>query len=148
MFALYPERVETIDDDTVRLQKLADASFDPREVAYVEVELPELARASGYAVIQREQPQRVEIALDMQTPGLVVLSDLWDVGWNAELDGEEVPILRVNHAVRGVLAPPGSSTPVYRYASRSCRRRAALADASALVVTIWCGIVLRATRRR
>ena len=77
-----PERVETVSDDQERLAKLAADDFDPRQVAYVEdgdrSQLPAACR--GSAEIVEEIPTRIEVSLDMQTPGLVVLADLWDVG--------------------------------------------------------------------
>jgi hypothetical protein len=46
---------------------------------------------------------------------LVVLTDAWDAGWQAELDGKPVPIERVDHALRGVFVPPGRHELVFRY---------------------------------
>ena len=46
----------------------------------------------------------------METPGLVVLADNWDKGWRAFYNGNSVPILRANYAIRGVVVPAGSGT--------------------------------------
>ncbi len=110
-----PRRVETVANDTDCLRKLASPAFDPREVAYVEspVNLP--ADCQGAAGLVCDLPNRVTINLSMKTAGLIVLADLWDKGWKARVDGRPVPILRTNHAVRGVIVPPGASTLEFRY---------------------------------
>ena len=77
------------------------------------VELPDACR--GSAEIVAEIPARVTVACDMQTPGLVVLADLWDSGWRAYWEGKPVPILRTNHAIRGVVVPQGKGTLEFRY---------------------------------
>jgi hypothetical protein len=114
-----PRRVETETDDAARLEKLGAPDFDPRQVAYVEsaIELP--GPASGRGDIVDEIPTRIVVSLHMDTPGLVVLSDLWDNGWRAYLDGQPVPILRTNHALRGVVAPAGEGTLEFRYETQT-----------------------------
>lgn len=113
--AYVPQRVETVEDSQERLRHMAGMDFEPWKVAYVEtpVDLPGLCR--GSAEIVDEVPCRITVSVGMQTPGLVVLADLWDKGWNAYLNGRAVPILRVNHALRGVEVPEGSSTLEFRY---------------------------------
>ncbi len=39
--------------------------------------------------------------------GLLVQSDCWYPGWTARVDGRPVPLLRVDHALRGFTVPPG-----------------------------------------
>jgi hypothetical protein len=113
--AFVPSRVETAPASDRLLAILGSPSFEPRRVAYVEgsVDLPDDCR--GTATIVAEIPCRVELAVDMKTPGLVVLSDLWYEGWHAYSDGKALSILRTNHAVRGVVLPEGKSTVVFRY---------------------------------
>ena len=110
-----PSQVETIIGNQRRLARLAGADFNPRQMAFVEqrVQLP--AECRGSAEIVREFPTRVTISYDMETVGLVVLADLWDSGWNAYCKGEPVPILRTNHAIRGVVVPAGKGTLEFRY---------------------------------
>jgi len=46
---------------------------------------------------------------------LIVLTDAWDAGWQAELDGVPVPTECVDHALRGVFVPAGSHELIFRY---------------------------------
>ncbi|MDF1799786.1 MAG: YfhO family protein [Planctomycetota bacterium] len=51
-------------------------------------------------------------------PALAILTDAWDAGWTAELDGEPVEVVRVDHGLRGVWVPPGDHELVFRYEPR------------------------------
>ena len=68
-----------------------------------------------------DQPSKVEIVATLQSPGLVVLSDLYYPGWQAgvQSDGETVPrrekIWRTNRVMRGIMLPAGKHRIVYRY---------------------------------
>jgi hypothetical protein len=142
-----PHRVETATEDKARLAKLAAEDFNPREVAYVEspVDLPSPCR--GSASIVEEIPMRVRVAVQMETPGLVVLADLWDKGWQAYWNGQRVPILRTNHAIRGVVVPAGSGTLEFRYAPASFAWGLRLAGLALVALVAWLGIALWSCRR-
>jgi len=139
--AFIPRRVETVADDQARLEKLASPDFSPQEVAYVEspVELPGPSR--GNARIVEEIPTRVTISVRLETAGMVVLADLWDKGWRADWNGRRLPILRVNHALRGVVLPAGEGTLVFRYAPASFSWGLALAGTAAVALLLWTAAV-------
>ena len=79
----------------------------------------------------------------METPGLVVLADLWDKGWQAYWNGQCVPILRANHAIRGVVVPAGSGRLEFRYAPASFAWGLRLAGLAAVTLLVWLGMALR-----
>jgi hypothetical protein len=143
-----PRRVEWVPEDRARLQQMTSPQFDPREVAYVEtpVNLPGSCR--GQAVIGDEIPTRVRVSVQMETPGLVVLADLWDKGWQAYLSGKPVPILRTNHAIRGVVVPAGSGTLEFRYEPASFAWGLRLAGLAAVVMLGWLGLAIPRAHRR
>jgi len=116
-----PERVEVIAEPGARLARLGSTEYRPAEVAFVEepVSLPE--KCEGTARLAEDLPQHITVAAEMKTPGLLVLTDLWDKGWRAEVNGQSAPILRTNHAVRGVVLPAGKSEVIFRYAPASLR---------------------------
>ncbi len=134
-----PQHVELMADKEKRLAKLAAAEFNPRQVAYVEepVDLP--AKCRGTAKIVEEIPTRVEVSYDMQTPGLVVLADRWDAGWHAYRDGKPVPILRTDHALRGIVTPAGKGTIEFRYAPAGFTWGLRLCAAALLALVGWAG---------
>jgi hypothetical protein len=105
--AYVPRSVKVVKDDRQALSEMSSVEFDPRRDAFVtdELRLPETMR--GTVTVRYETPTRTELDVDMQTAGLVLLSDLWDPGWHAELDGVACPIHRVDVALRGFEVPAG-----------------------------------------
>ncbi len=67
------------------------------------------------AKILEERPDRMKIALNPVPIDEVflVLSDTYFPGWRALIDGEEVEVLRVNYAFRGIKLPEGSREIVF-----------------------------------
>lgn len=148
--AFVPHHVEAVANDDEQLEMLSSPQFDPRAVACVEspVNLPDTCH--GKAEIISEIPTRVTLSVQMETPGLVVLADLWDKGWNAYLNGRRIPILRVNHAVRGVVVPPGDATLEFRYEPASFAWGLCLSALAAAILLGWAETILwvrRAARK-
>jgi hypothetical protein len=137
--AFIPQRVEMVPEVGERLRKLADAEFDPRQVAYVEtsVDLPPDCR--GTVEIADEIPSRIMVKARMETPGLLVLADFWDQGWQACVEGKPAPILRANHALRAVALPAGAANVEFRYESATVKRAFQLAGASVALLIGWVG---------
>ena len=137
--AYIPWRVEQVADNAARLRKLASPDFDPRDVAYVEAPVNLTAPGRGTVEILGEIPTRVTLSFRAETPSLVVLADLWDKGWRAWLNGQRVPILRANHALRGVVVPAGTGRLEFRYEPASFAWGLRLAGVAAAVVLAWFG---------
>jgi hypothetical protein len=115
-----PQTVQSIDDGQ-QLDQLRAVTFDPARLSYVTEHLDLPAVSRGSAKIAEELPERVVIDARMDTAGMVVLADLWDKGWLAQVDGHATPIRIVNHAIRGVVVAPGHHQIVFRYAPASVR---------------------------
>ena len=92
-------------------------------------------------------PTRVALTARMETPGLVVLADLWFEGWKAELNGEPVPILRTNYALRGVAVPAGESKLVFSYEPAGFTTGVRLMTLALLVLGSWTLVLIRLARR-
>jgi hypothetical protein len=65
--------------------------------------------------IEDYQPDRVEIAAELTSNGLVVLADAFYPGWQATVDDKPAPILRTNRAMRGILVPAGKHRVIMYY---------------------------------
>lgn len=114
---------------------------DLRRVATVETELPvelqvaeALPTAAESCQLSVDLPNRVELDATLATPGLVVLNDTFDPGWEVDVhtlaspDRESddsrpspalrTPVLRTNRIMRGVVLPAGKHRLVYRYRPR------------------------------
>jgi hypothetical protein len=59
------------------------------------------------ARIREYTPNNVIIDADIKQTSMVILSDTYDRGWQATVDGEPAEIYRVNCAMRGVVITPG-----------------------------------------
>jgi uncharacterized membrane protein YfhO len=73
------------------------------------------------ARIVRYEPELVGVEALVATPALLVLTDTHYAGWRATVDGEPTPILRADHAFRGVRLEPGRHQVIFRYAPTSVR---------------------------
>ena len=80
----------------------------------------------GAAVeITRYEPHRLELRTRNAQPGFLVLSEIYYRGWEAWLDGQRVPVERVNYALRGVQVPAGEHRLEMIFRAHSFRNGAA-----------------------
>jgi hypothetical protein len=102
------------------------------------------AGAVEEARIVRYEPEEVVVDALVAAPALLVLTDTYYSGWHATVNGEPVPILRADHAFRGIHLEPGRSQVIFRYAPASVRF-GTLVSLLALAVVIAC-LVRRGAR--
>jgi hypothetical protein len=93
-------------------------------------------RMRGSVVLTAYRAAEVELAATMETAGLVVLSDTFYPGWEAEVDGAPAPIVRVNYFCRGVFVARGTHRIAFRYRPGS-HRAGVLVSTVALLVAVW-----------
>ena len=68
------------------------------------------------------------------SPAVLVLNDSFYPGWEATLDGVDVPLLRANTAFRAVAVPAGEHVVEMRYRPRSFEVGLALAGVAILLL--------------
>ncbi|HNS51788.1 MAG TPA: YfhO family protein [Anaerolineae bacterium] len=98
--------------DAQAIDRLGDESFDPRRVAIVAGGLPDpLPAAQGApaaeARVESARPGRLALLVSTGAEGLLVISQPYYPGWQARLNGERVPLLRVDSFLQGVRVPAG-----------------------------------------
>jgi hypothetical protein len=117
--------------------------YDPKELAWIEVEsASEVQRCLSRAAtlpseaprITRYESERVEIEVDLKTPGIVVLADVFYPGWRLTIDGREAPIYRTNRMMRGAALPAGRHRLVYTYEPMSVKVGLALSGLGLLAL--------------
>ena len=142
-----PQTVQVVDEGQHLMDQLRAVTFDPVRVSYVteHVDLPAVSR--GTAKILEEFPERVVVDARMNTAGIVVLADLWDKGWQAQVDGQAMPILVVNHAIRGVVLPAGQHRVVFRYVPDSVRIGRMISGTAVAVGLGWAAWIMRWRRK-
>jgi len=79
----------------------------------------------------------VEIDVESQGPGLVVIAQSFYRAWHASIDGRSVPLLRANHAFQALQVPTGSSHVSLRYQDRRLWLGAIVSGLTALICLLW-----------
>lgn len=69
----------------------------------------------GRATLQIYEPERIALTANAERDAMLVITDTWDPGWRATVDGEAAPVLRANHALRAIPVPPGEHRVVLTY---------------------------------
>jgi hypothetical protein len=116
--------------------------FDPH--AEVVLAPPAVAKApeagfQGRVRILERRMDRIELEAELGAPGYVVLTEAWDAGWFATVDGAPAPVLRANVLFRAVAAPAGRHLVSMRYLPPGLLRGVATGAASALVLLLMVG---------
>ena len=90
--------------------------IDPRRTAFMTDEPPRLESCEGDDVrLLARGANRVRIQARMNCRGMVVLSETFFPGWQARIDGREVPIHEVFGALRGVVVERGEHAIEFHY---------------------------------
>jgi uncharacterized membrane protein YfhO len=95
------------------------------------------------AAILEEQPNRVTIQVSGDTPGVLVLTDIWFPGWTARIDDEQVPVYRANYLFRAVTVPAGNHIVVFAFEPNSYRWGKIISGLALAFVggmTLLCGV--------
>jgi hypothetical protein len=107
-------------DAARRLAVLADPGLEPFATVWLERTPPGVALpAQGPmqpAQVLRDESLVVELASDAPIPGVLVLTEAWDPGWSANVDGAPAEVLVADHALLGVALPAGAHVVRLGYA--------------------------------
>lgn len=107
-----------------------DLLLEPREAP------PQYGESSAMGIVEilRYEPETVDLEAELPGPGYVVLGDTYRRGWRAQVDGNEVPILRAHLAQRAVAVTAGRHTIRFSYRPRSLYLGMALSLLGLMVV--------------
>lgn len=145
---------EVIDTPKETWRRLRDGTFDPRSTALLSESLgrpvtPIDTNSTAEATLESHSPPEIEWTVRTDAPRLFVASEVYyPAGWTAYLDGEEVPIHRVNYLLRGVHVPEGEHTLVMRFEPKADRYGTWIAGASTLLVYGGIGVLVGTAYRR
>jgi hypothetical protein len=113
---------EVATDDAAALQKLADASFDPRGTVLVANAIGPSAQPggktnqnTGAVTLSVYEPKRVGLHAEAAVPSVLLLNEKFDPNWKVSIDGQPAPLLRCNYIMRGVSVPPGKHSIEFRF---------------------------------
>ncbi len=136
-----------------RIATAEQGSFD-RHTDYVDGVTPVASPGEDPlpARVVRPSAEEVQVMLvaPSQAPVLMVLLDSYHPDWQALVDGERRPVLRVNGVFRGVLLEPGETQVTFRFEPRWFPWLPTIAAAVALVTVLLLlpiGLMRRTTQR-
>jgi hypothetical protein len=129
---------------------LVAPDFDPRRTVLLDPApaSPGATGSTGSATVEADAPERIALRVRSDGAGYAVLSDAFFPGWEAELDGDAVPILRANLAFRGVAVPAGEHALELRYRPAPLRAGFAIAGAAAALGLLAWALERRLSRAR
>jgi hypothetical protein len=127
-------------DDEEALQILKSSGFQARtSVVLQEVaELPRTAEGAGTVTWTSSATDRLELQVQAAADAILVVSETWDAGWLAEIDGKETPLLKANLAFRALAVPAGAHRIVMRFRPPSARNGLLLTGAAIAGVVGFC----------
>lgn len=141
----------SVDPDQA-LSLLVSGQVNPRLTALVETQPPPLEPAQNpsleSAAIVAYEPDRIDLRVAATSPALLMLSEVWDPGWSATVDGVDAPVLVADSILRAVPVPSGEVRVVLRYEPPLLRIGAAVTVATLLLtvaLAVW--LASRANKR-
>ena len=142
--AFLVESLHRVADPEAARARVRSPGFDPRAEAIVVGAPPGPGARSteGRVSIRDHRPEEILLEVETPAPAFVVLADQFDEGWTAERDGEPLPLLRTDLALRGLDLPAGTHRIRLAYRTPGLRAGATLTLGSLIV-----GFALAAGRR-
>ncbi|MFI5396797.1 MAG: hypothetical protein ACHQ9S_14775 [Candidatus Binatia bacterium] len=142
--AFVPRQIVPVQSSEEALQHLRTSDDPSARVAVPAGTIPLGLPVTQIGSVQLETylPDRVDLVAQMETPGLVVLTDAYYPGWKVRVDGVAAEIVRVNDFVRGVFVGAGKRRIVFEYDPLSYR------IGLSLTAAFTCVLVALAFRRR
>ena len=139
-----------IRDDEQIIDRLYSIDFNPHQQLILEqdpgISVTESTNQSQASIL-RYLPNGVEVNTQNSNPSILLLTDSFYPGWKAEVDGEDVPILRANYAFRGVAVPAGAHQVLFTYRPESFLWGASISAVS-LCVLLALGFIFGLKSRR
>lgn len=132
-------------------EAFAAEDFDPAGAAVVDLPVPGLAgpaaaqAAEARAVLETQG--RSIYRMKAPAPVIAVFRGNWDPGWKGRLDGESVPVFRVNLGLKGIVIPPGDHEVEIRYLPASVPAGAAVSGLTILALAAAGAVFRRRSAR-
>ena len=94
--------------------------------------------SGGQINLTEYAPDQLTYQVDAPSRKLAVFSEIYyPAGWNAYVDGEEVPLKRVNYLLRGVMIPEGEHEVTFRFEPSSVKTANILAIAGGVLIVLF-----------
>jgi uncharacterized membrane protein YfhO len=87
----------------------------------------------------KAEPDRIQVDVVAAAPALLVLSEIWDAGWTATVDGVPAAVYLADHTLRAVPVAAGHHTVVLEYTPPYLRLGLALTAVTLMVFAVAIG---------
>lgn len=108
--------------------------------------------SGGEVTVETYEPERVVLSADPERDAVLVLTDTWDPGWRATVDGQPATVFRADHALRAIRLRPGEHRIVFTFEPSWLLPGAIVSILSLVVTGLWAALptrwLSRATRSR
>ncbi|MBU4258635.1 MAG: YfhO family protein [Proteobacteria bacterium] len=144
--AFLVEKYNVVNSETEYKELLGSKDFDPRKLVLLDkdplIETKEISfdgnNFKDKIIITNYQPNRIELAVSLNKPKILFMSETYYPSWKVYIDGNKGTIYRANYAFRGVPLEPGEHNVVFIYRPLSV----ILGGATTLLGIIIAGILL------
>lgn len=158
--AFFTDRLDTYEQPAELIAKFRTAEGRP----FAAIQASDLAAQPRFAALPRDGASRTTAAatgykltqnatafrIRNDKPGVIVLNEAyWHGDIRAELDGARVPVVRINHAFRGILVTTlGDHSVRFWYQPKNFPRNLTLCGVGAALLAASLFLALRPARRR
>jgi hypothetical protein len=137
--------IEILPNEDAQLARLRDPGFDPQlhvilsaMPAELVAGLPKEAHGSRAVVDQvKVSSNSVVFSVNSESPGIVVLSQIYYPGWQVFVDGIRAPVLQTDYALTGVFVKEGPHAIKFLYRPASLKIGLAITLGTILIVAIF-----------
>jgi hypothetical protein len=136
--------VEVKPDRSAIFAALAAPDFDPQRVAYTMEPVSTEPGGGDQVQVISIEPSRLVVDAALNSPGLLVLSEVNYPGWQAAVNGQPVNLIEVDGLLRGLPLPAGLSRVELVYQPAALMIGAVLTTVGMLA----CGLLIMLARRR
>ncbi|MCC6315639.1 MAG: YfhO family protein, partial [Thermomicrobiales bacterium] len=124
------------------------AALDLRQTAVLEEPPPAVsAGGSGAAAVLTWEPELIRLRVEADAPGLLVVSQAYEPGWRATVNGAAARVLPVDGALQGVAIPAGVSEVELRYQPWTLSAGLAISLGSATLLLVALAAAMARSRR-
>mgnify|MGYP002336069063 CR=1 FL=1 len=153
--AFIVSNIVTVPDDAgsihAALQLMDTPDFDPSTTAVLttnDLLTSESLTLNATVTLTHYEAERVEIDVNTDQAGYLVLTDAWYPGWHATVNGIETPIYRADVMFRAVHVPAGASTVIFTFSPTAYPLALYIGGAAWLLLTVFGLIILWQKTRR
>jgi hypothetical protein len=136
----YPQMVDDWESrraDAQIVDHILNRGTDYRDVAVVDASLPPLTSGKPEFTVKNltgSSADEMRFHVRTDRPALMVISNSYDPGWTATLNGATTPIFKADWILQGVYVPAGDSDVALRYNAPGWRIGLSVSTASILLL--------------